>query len=149
MPRALIGAAAGGALAVTAMAFASTATNNELGVKFKSVAAGATTTVEIRLAPRRAFDSVTVEAASGVATLNPPCAFSNVAPGGTYSCRVELTGKTTDPTMTVNVVAQHAAANQLLETETHHFSVKNAAFVRSTKPRAASHHVVTEQPSSR
>lgn len=125
---------------------ASVATSNELGIQFKVVTSGPTVTVEIRMTPRRNFDSVTVEAASGVASLTPSCGFSNVAvvAGGSYVCRVDVTSKPSDAAMTLNVVARRAAsAGGLPEMEIHHISIKNSAFVPSKKARAASHHVVT------
>ena len=129
---------------VAATGSASLPVSNELGIRFKIIAAGPTATVEIRLKPHRDFASVSVEAASGVASLTPPCGFANVVVGGSYVCRVEVTGQPSDPAMTLNVVARHAAAGGgLPETEIHHLSVKNASFVASKKAQAASHHVVT------
>ena len=123
---------------------ASVPTSNEVGVRFKVITPGPTVVVEIRLTPRRSFDTVSVEAASGVASLAPPCAFTHVVAGGSYVCRVDLTGKPSDPAMTLNVVAQSVSpGGGLPETEIHHLSVRNASFVPSKKAQAASHHVVT------
>ena len=123
---------------------ASVATSNELGVEFKVVTSGPTATVEINLRPRRDFDSVSVEGASGVASLTPSCGFSNIVVGGSYVCRVDVTGKPSDAAMTMNVVARHAMpGGGVPETEIHHFSIKNTSFVPSKKAKAASHHVVT------
>ena len=128
---------------VIGTASASVPTSNELGVRFTVITSGPPATVEIRLTPRQSFDTVDIEAASGVASLAPPCAFSNVVAGGSYVCRVDVTGKPSDPAMTINVVAQHArSGNGLPETEIHHLSVKNKSFLPSKKAQAASHHVV-------
>ena len=125
-------------------ASASVPVSNELGIRFKVITPGPTATVEIRLKPRREFDSVRIEAASGVASLTPPCTFANVVPGGSYGCRVEVAGLPSEPAMTLNVVASHTSpGGGLPETEIHHLSVKNASFVPSKRVPAASHHAVS------
>lgn len=119
-------------------------TSNELGIHFKVVASAPAVTVEISLRPRRDFDSVSIEAASGVASMTPPCTFSAVVAGGSYVCRVDVTGKSSDAAMTLNIVGTRATAGGgLPETEIHHLSVKNTSFVLRKKAKAASHHVVT------
>ena len=128
-------------------AHASVPTSNELGVHFKVLKSGPTTTVEIRMTPRRDFDSVTVEAASGVASLTPPCGFKNVtaAGGKHYSCRVDVTGKSTEAAMTLNVVARRAVPGGLVPvTEMHHLSIKNSTYALSQKRSVASHHDVAD-----
>jgi hypothetical protein len=134
------------ALAVGA-ATASVPTSNDLGVRFKVLKSGPTTTVEIRMTPRRDFDSVTVEAASGVASLAPTCGFANVrvVAGGSYLCRVDVTGKSSEAAMTLNVVARRAVPGGTVPvTEVHHLSVKNSGFALSQKSAAASHHDVAD-----
>ena len=136
---------------IAGTASASVATSNELGVKFTVVKSGSTTTVEIRMTPRRDFDSVMVEAASGVASLTPSCGFSNVAvvAGGSYVCRVDVTGKPSDAAMTLNVVARRSAPGGAVPVmEMHHLTVKNSAFVPAKKSVAASHHDVGESPAT-
>ena len=130
---------------------ASVPTSDELGVRFKVLKSGPTATVEIRMTPRRDFDSVIVEAASGVASLTPTCGFSNVAvvAGGSYVCRVDVTGKPSDAAMTLNVVARRSGpVVGLPEIEMHHLSIKNAAFVPAMKNKSASHHDVADSSPS-
>lgn len=122
-------------------------TSNELGVHFKVLKTGPTTTVEIRMTPRRDFDSVTVEAASGVATLTPPCAFRNVTAAAAkhYSCKVDVTGKSTEAAMTLNVIARRSAPGGAApETEVHHLTIRNSAYALSQKRPVASHHDVAD-----
>ena len=134
---------------VVGVASGSAPTSNELGVRFKLISSGPTATVEIHLSPRRAFDAVTVEAASGVASLTPPCAFAGVVVGGAYACRVVVTGKPTDAAMTLKVIARRSLPGGILpETEFHHFSINNQAFMPSRKLKAASHHVVASSPAT-
>jgi hypothetical protein len=126
---------------------ASVPTSNELGVRFKVLKTGSTATIEIRITPRREFDSVAVEAASGVASLNPSCAFSNVTAvaGGSYVCTVDVTGDPSAAAMTINVVARRTIAGYKVPvTEVHHLSVKNPAFSSLKKHAAASHHDVAD-----
>lgn len=141
-----IGAGMGVALAI-GTATASVPTSNELGVRFKVLKAGPTATIEIRMTPRRDFDSVTVEAASGVASLIPSCGFTNltVVAGGSYVCKVEVTGKPAEAAMTLNVIARRAVAGGTVPVvEVHHLTVKNSAFALAQKSAAASHHDVAE-----
>ena len=108
---------------------------------------GPTTTVEIRMTPRRDFDAVAVEAASGVASLAPSCGFANVrlVAGGTYACRVEVTGKASEAAMTLNVFGRRAlSGGSVPVTEVHHFSGKNTGFALAQKSIAESHHNVAD-----
>jgi hypothetical protein len=126
-------------------ALASVPTSDELAIRFKVLKSGPTSTVEIRISPRSDFDSVAVEAASGVASMTPPCAFTKgkVTAGESYVCRMELAGKPSDAAMTINVIARRTVPGGLLPVlEVHHLSVKNSAFARSQKSAAASHHDV-------
>jgi hypothetical protein len=140
----------GAAMSVTlaiGTAGASVQTSNELGVQFKVLRTGPTASVEIRLTPRLDFDSVTVEAASGVASLTPSCGFTKlkVVAGGSYVCRVDVTGRPSDAAMTLNVVARRAIpGGRVPVTEVHHLSVRNSAFAVSQKSAAASHHDVAD-----
>ena len=133
------------ALLAINVAVATVPNSNELGVKFKVLKASPTVTVEIRMTPRRDFDSVTVEAASGVATLVQSCAFSNlaVAAGHSYVCQVDLTGKPTAAAMTLNLIGRRAVPGGVVPVmEVHHLSVKNPSFAPSTRKAASSHHDV-------
>jgi hypothetical protein len=126
-------------LTLAAGATASPPLHDDLGLSHKVISVNPLT-VEITLRPKRLFDSVAVEAASGVATLTPACAFSAVTEGGSYSCRFELTGNSTDAAMTVNVVAQHlASANAQALVEVHHLTFRNPAYLHSS-PRPSSKH---------
>jgi len=98
--------AAGVALLVTGVALASPPVHNSLGATFRVVSKGATSIIEIRLKPKAPFDSVRVEAASGVGTLAPPCAFSDVVPGGSYSCQVNVSAKQGAASLTLNLVGE-------------------------------------------
>jgi hypothetical protein len=141
-----VGAGMSLALAIGTVS-ASVPTSDDLGVRFKILRAGPTATVEIRMTPRRDFDAVTVEAASGVASLTPSCVFANVkvVAGGSYVCRVDVTGKPSEAAMTLNVVARRAVPGGTVPVmEVHHLSVKNSAFAVSQKSAAASHHDVAD-----
>ena len=124
------------ALLAVGGAGASVPTSNELGVRFKVLRAGTTASIEIRLTPRRDFESVSVEAASGVESLTHSCTFSNakVAAGGSYVCEVPLTGMPSEAAMTLNVIARRTVPGGTVPVmEVHHLSVKNAAFALSQK----------------
>jgi hypothetical protein len=130
-------------------ASASVPSSNELGVRFKILRTGATATIEIRMTPRRDFDTVAVEAGSGVASLTPPCAFTDVRAGGggTYVCQLDVTGKPSEAAMTLNVIARRAVPGGSVPVmEVHHLSLKNTAFALSQKNPAASHHNVADTP---
>jgi len=121
-----------------AAAYASTPTTNDVGFSYKILSSGPPVTVEIRLKPRHSYESVAVEAGSGVATMTP-CAFSTVLASHSYVCRVTVTGKPGDAAMTLNLVARHTVAGGALpETEIHHISVTNAAYVPPAKGKAVS-----------
>jgi hypothetical protein len=125
-----------------AVASASPPTRDALGFSHKIINAGATMTVEITLKPRRAFDTVAVRAGSGVASLSPDCSFAGVTVGGSYVCRFDVTGKPTAAAMSVNIVAESTPApHALVQTEIHHLSFRNEAYVRAA-PAASSHEVI-------
>jgi len=127
------------ALAFGAGAAASPPSHDELGFSHKVISASPLT-VEITLRPKRLFDSVAVEAGSGVAAVAPGCAFSAVTEGGIYVCRFELTGNSADPAMTVNIIAQHLpAANAQALLEIHHLTFKNPAYRRSSPGPSSKH----------
>ncbi len=128
-------------------ALASVPTSNELGIRFKVLRTAPTAMVEIRIAPRRAFDSVVVEPAGGVASITPSCAFSagQVAAGKSYLCRVELEGKPSEAAMTINVVARRSSSDGGVPVmEVHHLTVRNTAVAMSEKKPTASHHDVAD-----
>jgi hypothetical protein len=128
---------------------ASTATHNQLGYAHKIIAGGTTMTVEIRLKPKRSFDSVTVEAGSGVASLSPDCSFSALTAGGSYVCRFDVTGKSTDAAMTINIVAEsRPSPHALVETEVHHLTITNSGFARPAAGVAASRHTLMSSGAS-
>ena len=146
LPSYWVGAALSVALAM-GTASASIPVSNDLGVHFKVLRTGPTASVEIRVRPRRDFDSVSVEAASGVASLTPSCGFTAlpVVAGGSYVCRVNVTGKPSESAMTVNVIGRRAVPGGTVPvTEMHHLSVKNSAFALSQKRAATSHHDVAD-----
>ena len=125
---------------------ASVPASNELGIRFKVLRSGSPATVEIRIAPRRHFDSVAVEPASGAASVSSSCAFTKgeVAAGKFYLCRVEIAGRPSEAAMTINVVARRNVPGGTVPVmEVHHLTVKNSAFVISQKSATASHHDVS------
>jgi hypothetical protein len=131
-------------------ALASTPTVNDLGFGYKIMSLRPTTTVEIRLKPTRSFDTVTVEAASGVASLTPSCGFSGVVAGGSYVCRVDVAGKPADAAMTLSIVASRAEPGGAVpQTEIHHLTLANSSFVRSARRAARSKHVLTSSSAAR
>ena len=140
----------GAALWLAANAALATVPNsNELGVHFKVLKSGAIATVEIRITPRRDFDSVSIEAASGVASLTPTCALTNaaVAAGKSYVCQVNVTGMPSEAAMTLNVVARRAVSGGTVPVmEVHHLSIKNSGYAASKKSAATSHHDVVSVP---
>lgn len=112
------------------VAMASPPSDNTLGATFRVVSAGPSSTVEIKLKPSAAFDTVRVEAASGVGTLSPPCSFDAVMEGGSYVCRVNVSHKAGEASLSLNVVGQRtvdAAKPGLIDVV--HFTLPNAAFV--------------------
>ena len=132
-------------------AIASPPTHNQLGYAHKIVSSGATMTVEITLKPKRSFDSVSVQAGSGVASISPDCSFTGVTVGGSYVCRFDVTGKPTDAAMTVNIVAESTPVpHALVHAEVHHLTLTNSAFVRPAAAAAASKHtLMSSGPSSK
>jgi hypothetical protein len=126
-------------LTLATNAAASPPGHDDLGLSHKVISVNPLT-VEITLRPKRLFDGVVVEAASGVATMGPACAFSAVTEGGVYSCRFEVTGNSTDAAMTVNVVAQHLpSANSQALLEIHHLTFRNPAYLRSSPGPSSKH----------
>ena len=112
---------------------------NDLGAVFTVVSSGTTPTVEIRLRPKLAFETVRVEAASGVASIAPPCAFAQVEVGGDYVCRVNVTPKANEASLTLNVVGERAQeAGKARVVEVRHFTLATGqaatAHAASTKP---------------
>jgi hypothetical protein len=96
---------------------------NDLGAVFRVVSKGTTSTVEIRLTPRTAFEAVRVEAASGVASITPPCAFAQVEAGGSYVCRVDVVPKAGESSLTLNVVGEKGEAGKARVVEVRHFTL--------------------------
>lgn len=94
------------AFAVCVTAFANPARNRQLGATFRIVSPGNIATVEVTLRPRTSFDVVRVEAGSGVQSLTPPCSFAQVVEGGFYVCRVNVTQKPGEASMTLNVIGE-------------------------------------------
>lgn len=136
--RAALGGCAALALLAASWVAATPPARNDLGTSFRIIARGPTSTIEIRLSPRQAFERVDVEAGSGVASLSPPCSFSNVSGGGSYICRVDVTAKASDPAMTVNVVGHRAGeTGKPGHFEVRHVTLINPAYVRP-QPKAAS-----------
>jgi len=134
-----------GAMAAATLSFASIgptaaspATSNSLGAAFVVIAKGTTSTVEITLHPSAPFDTVKVEAGSGVSVLSPPCAFSRVVAGGHYVCRVNVTQDARQASLTLNVVGEKTLdpANPPI-IEVSHFTISNDSFVApaAVKPR--------------
>jgi hypothetical protein len=117
-------------LASAGVASATPPSQNALGTAFKVIAKGHTNIVEISLKPTSSFDTVRVEAASGVESLTPPCAFSSVVVGGSYVCQVHVTQKAGEASLTLNVVGQRTidpAKPRLVEVD--HFTIDNADYV--------------------
>jgi hypothetical protein len=136
--RAVLGTGAALALLTASWVAATPPVRNDLGTTFSVVSRGPTSTIEIRLSPRRSFERVDVEAGSGVASLSPPCSFPNVTGGGSYVCRIDVTAKASDPAMTVNVVGHHAGeAGRPGHFEVRHFTLINPAYVRSNSKPAS------------
>ena len=145
-PRSLLGAASGLCLLLWVLSGnASVPTSNELGIDMKVLKSGSPATIELRLVPKRNFDAVIIEAASGVASLNTSCdlAHTGVVAGRSYVCRAEITGKPSEAAMTLNVIARRAIPGGAVPVmEVHNLSIKNTAFAVSQKHASASHHDV-------
>jgi hypothetical protein len=130
----------GGALLFVAVGLASPPSHNTLRATFHVVSFGPSSIVEVKLRPTEAWDTVRVEAASGVGALTPPCSFSAVVAGGSYVCRVSVSPKAGEASFTLSVVGQRAvdpAKPRLVEVS--HFTLPNRAFVapgvtKSPKP---------------
>ncbi len=123
--------------ALAGSASATPPTRNDLGSTFKLISTGQTSTIEIRLKPKTSFDSVSVEAASGVGSLTPPCSFAAVVVGGSYVCRVHVTHQPGTPSLTVNVVGERTvdpAKPRVLEVR--HFTLASPGFVAPAARKA-------------
>ena len=145
-PRSVVGAVSGlGLLLCVLSGNASVPTSNELGIEMKVLKAGAPATVELRFVPKRNFDAVVIEAASGVASLNTSCdlAHTGVVAGRTYVCQAEISGKPSEAAMTLNVIARRQIPGGAVPVmEVHNLSIRNTAFAVSQKHASASHHDV-------
>ena len=118
------------AIAICNAAFARPPTHRELGATFKVLATGPAVTVEIRLKPRASFDTVHVEAGSGVGSLTPPCSFTSVVRGGSYVCRVNVTHAPDRASLTLNVVGERQVdPSKPRIFEVSHFTIANPEFV--------------------
>ena len=125
---------------ISALTWASQPTRNSVGASFSVVSLSSTSTVEIRLRPKAAFDTVTVEAGSGVASLNPPCSFHSVVPDGSYACRVDVTHKASDASLTINVVARVTGdPARPARIEISHFTLANSTYIRPKTGTKATH----------
>jgi hypothetical protein len=135
-------------MVVAGSAMGSPATPNQLGYSHKILSQGATVSVEISLKPKRSFDRVSVQSGSGVASLYPDCSFASVTTGGSYVCRFDVSGKPTDAAMTVNIVAEsRPSPHGLVQTEIHHLTMANSAFVHSAASATPSKHaLMTSRP---
>ena len=130
----LVTTSAGLALLAAGAAVASPPTHNSLGATFKVVSKGAISTIEIRLSPKAAFDSVRVEAASGIGSLSPACAFSDVVAGGAYSCQVNVSAAEGAGSLTLNVVGERTVDPQRPRVvEVGHFTLATDGAVAAPK----------------
>ncbi len=126
----LLKAAAGISVVLASVALATPPTHNALGATFKVISRGQTSTIEIRLKPRTSFDTVRVEAASGVGSLTPPCSFTAVVVGGSYACQVSVSHRIGEASLTLNVVGEKTVDPERPRlVEVSHFTLANAAFV--------------------
>ncbi len=117
-------------VALAGVAAATPPTHNAMGATFKVLSVGQTSTIEIRLKPKASFDTVRVEAASGVGSLTPPCSFTAVVVGGSYVCQVSVSHKAGEPSLTLNVVGENTldkAMPRLVEVS--HFTLANSGYV--------------------
>lgn len=111
------------------VALASPPMHNSMGARFKIVSKGPTSSIEITLKPLVPFDTVRVEAGSGVASLTP-CSFTAVVPGSSYTCRVDVSQKPDQASLTLNVVGERVtdpAKPRFVEVR--HFTLANSRFV--------------------
>jgi hypothetical protein len=122
-------AAATLSVALASVGLATPPSLNAMGATFKVISKGQTSTIEIRLRPRTAFDTVRVEAASGVGSLTPPCSFTAVVVGGSYSCQVNVSHKAEASSLTLNVVAERTVDAQTPRlVQVSHFTLANAEY---------------------
>ncbi len=131
-------ATAAGMLALIAGTVSATPpSHTSLGATFKIVSEGRDNIIEIRLRPTASFDTVDVEAGSGVQSFTPPCAFSAVEAGGAYSCQVSVAAKRKHPSFTLNVIGTKAVDPEKPRiVEVHHFTVPNAQFAPPSATRS-------------
>jgi hypothetical protein len=124
--------AVGIALLGASPVFATPPSNDHLAATFEILSTGPSIDMEIELRPTEPFDTVTVEAASGVASLNPACSFNDVVKGGSYVCRINVAGTSTDAALTINVVGQRALGPAKPSfVEVSNFTMVNPSFVPS------------------
>ncbi|MBS0393454.1 MAG: hypothetical protein JSR54_02450 [Proteobacteria bacterium] len=131
-------ACAAGLLALPALAaLATPPTPSALGAAFRVVDSGASPTIEIRLRPSVAYDRVTVEPGSGVASLAPPCVFEPVAAGQTYTCRVTVAHTAGQASLTLNVVGQRPpVAGARRAADISHYTLRDPGFAAPPVTRA-------------
>ena len=116
---------------VAATAWATPPSRNSVGVTFNVVSLSTTSTVEIRLKPKAAFEVVSVEGGSGVLSMNSSCSFRSVVPGGSYVCRVDVTQKPSEASQTISVVARNSAdPGKPAVVEVNHLTLLNASYER-------------------
>jgi hypothetical protein len=129
----LLIAATGMSIFLASVAWATPPTHNAMGATLKVISKGQTSTIEIRLKPRTSFDTVRVEAASGVGSLTPPCSFTAVVVGGSYACQVSVSHKTGEASLTLNVVGEKTVDPERPRlVEVSHFTLANPGFVATT-----------------
>ncbi len=115
---------------LASVAWASPPTHNAMGATFKVISKGQTSTIEITLNPRASFDTIRVEAASGVESLTPPCSFTTVVVGGSYSCEVSVSQMRGEASLTLNVVGEKTLDSERPRlVEVSHFTLANAGYV--------------------
>jgi hypothetical protein len=104
----------------------------------------------ITIKPGSPFDVVSVEGGSGVDALKPPCSFHNVVPGQAYSRRIDVTQKSSEPSSTINVVAQtQSKKTKQVRLEVAHFTIANKSFVRASSAERAKPSLIRSSAQSR
>jgi hypothetical protein len=117
-------------LVLVGVSLATPPTHNEMGATFRVISKGQTNTIEITLKPKTFFDTVRAEAASGAGSLTPPCSFTTVVVGGSYSCEVNVSHKAGEASLTLNVVGEKTLDREKPRlVEISHFTLANAAYV--------------------
>jgi len=116
--------------------------SNQLGLSTKRDRR-AENAIALVFEPRRNFERVTVQAASGVASLEGKCPAGPLLAGSRHECRLVLRGIPAEPGMTINILATYdVAGSGPKPVEVHHVTLPNPAFDRSKFVPSASHHVV-------